>query len=63
MTFLEKYMEDHASDGRGEGRIIIEDCPSDFGYESNDDGLCTEIADYRARCRDCWNREVPECES
>lgn len=61
MTFLEKYMEDHPSDGRGEGRIITKDCPSDFGYESDDDGLCTETADYPPiNCRECWNREVPE---
>lgn len=53
MTFLEKYCEDHPSDGRSEGRIITLNCPSDFGYEPDDDPC-------PVNCRECWNREVPE---
>ena len=54
MKFIEKLRLEHPEIDNVERVTLQEKCPEDYGYEEPFD--CPKYL----RCKDCWNREMPE---
>lgn len=58
MTFREKLQKEHPEKVTTLAIGGCYECPHSYGYESYDDRPCKHNS--AVRCRDCWNREIPE---
>lgn len=60
MTFREKLAQEHPENVDDDYTGGCYSCPSYYGYEGHDDGLCLGSGDDdEDMCRACWNREMP----
>ena len=63
MKFLEKWKEDNPNFKEEEvEKLIRYKCPDEYGYENNSNCDYIEHGEGESKCKNCWNREMPDVE-